>query len=244
MNELRKSRRLSPDYQIKITRATVREWMVGFAANIRQAEEELTELDRAIGDGDHGVNMRRGMETVVRMLEPLTPADLAGQLRAISAALTSSVGGASGPLYGAFFLHSSHLALHKLEFTLSDLCLAIEAGHHGVMHLGKAVVGDKTMVDALAATVYSLRNSAARHESIPEALQSCASATRNAAMGTIPMVARKGRASYLGERSAGFQDPGARSVTLMIKSLAQVLPPISPLLPPHPLNQPQTVTLP
>ena len=131
------------------------------------------------------------------------------QLRVIATTLMSSVGGASGPLYGAFFLQGSHATAHKAELGLTDLTSAIEAGYRGVVQLGKASVGDKTMVDTLAAAVRSLRVSCTHYEVLPEALKACRNAARTAAEGTIPMFARKGRASYLGERSAGVQDPGA-----------------------------------
>ena len=142
--------------------------------------------------------------------------------------LMSSVGGASGPLYGAFFLQSSHATLHKTELGLADLTSAMEAGYRGVVQLGKAAVGDKTMVDTLAAAVGSLRASCMHHEALPTALKACRKAARLAAEGTIPMVAKKGRASYIGERSAGTQDPGATSASLLIDSLAEAILSLSP----------------
>jgi dihydroxyacetone kinase-like protein len=201
--------------------------MAIFAANIRDREAQLTELDSAIGDGDHGVNMRRGMNAVEEKLDALGLADLSGQLRVISTTLMSSVGGASGPLYGAFFLQSSHATLHKQDLGLGDLTSAMEAGCRGVVQLGKAAVGDKTMVDALVAAVRSLRASCTHYEALPEALKACRNAARQAAEGTIPMIARKGRASYLGERSAGVQDPGATSAALLFDSLAQAVSSLS-----------------
>lgn len=228
MNSLNKSsRRLSPDFQVRIAGETLRQWMAIFAVNIRDAELQLTELDSAIGDGDHGVNMRRGMNAVSEKLEGLALTDLSGQLRVISTALMSSVGGASGPLYGAFFLQSSHATLHKSELGLAELTSAMEAGYRGVVQLGKASVGDKTMVDTLAAAIHSLRTSCTHYEALPEALRTCRQAAHLAAKNTAPMVARKGRASYLGERSAGTQDPGATSASLLFDSLAQAVPSIS-----------------
>jgi len=180
-------------------------------------------LDAAIGDADHGVNMRRGMNAVAAKLDTLALADLSGQLRVISMTLMSSVGGASGPLYGAFFLQSSHATLHKTDLGLADLTSALEAGYRGVIQLGKAAVGDKTMVDTLAAAVSSLRASCNHHEPLPGAVKACQKATRQAAEGTTPMIARKGRASYLGERSIGTQDPGATSASLLFDALAQAV---------------------
>jgi len=197
--------------------------MTIFNASIQEAEPLLTELDAAIGDADHGVNMRRGMNAVAAKLDTLALADLSGQLRVISMTLMSSVGGASGPLYGAFFLQSSHATLHKTDLGLADLTSALEAGYRGVIQLGKAAVGDKTMVDTLAAAVSSLRASCNHHEPLPGAVKACQKATRQAAEGTTPMIARKGRASYLGERSIGTQDPGATSASLLFDALAQAV---------------------
>ena len=211
-----------------MTGEAVRQWMTLFAVSIRESESQLTELDSAIGDGDHGTNMRRGMNAVEEKLNALALADFSGQLRVISMTLTSSVGGASGPLYGAFFLQSSHATQHKPELGLADLTSAMEAGYRGVVQLGKAAVGDKTMVDTLAAAVQYLRASCTHYEALPEAIKACRKAARQAAEGTIPMVAKKGRASYIGERSAGTQDPGATSAFLLFDSLAQAVSTLSP----------------
>jgi len=201
--------------------------MALFAAGIRDSEALLTDLDSAIGDGDHGVNMRRGMDAVSEKLHALSLGDLSGQMRVISTTLMTSVGGAAGPLYGAFFLQSSHATLHKPDLGLADLVSAMEAGHRGVVHLGKAAVGDKTMVDTLAAAVSSLRASSSHHDPLAEALKACGKAARLAAEGTTPMVAKKGRASYLGERSAGTQDPGATSAALLFETLFESVSSVS-----------------
>jgi dihydroxyacetone kinase-like protein len=231
MNNLNKgSRRLNPEFQVRFSGESLRQWMAIFTTSIREAEPLLTDLDSAIGDGDHGVNMRRGMNAVAEKLDTLALADLAGQLRVISMTLMSSVGGASGPLYGAFFLQSSHATLHKQELGLGDLTSAMEAGYRGVVQLGKAAVGDKTMVDTLAAAVGSLRASCTHYEALPEAVRACRKAARLAAEGTIPMIARKGRASYIGERSAGTQDPGATSASLLFDALAQAVSSLSPTI--------------
>ena len=222
-NPNKSSRRLNPEFQVRFTGETLRQWMTLFNASIREAEPLLTELDAAIGDADHGVNMRRGMNAVAAKLDTLALGDLSGQFRVISTTLMTSVGGASGPLYGAFFLQSSHATLHKSDLGLADLTSAMEAGYRGVVQLGKAAVGDKTMVDTLAAAVSSLRASCTHHEPLPEAVKACRKAARLAAEGTIPMIARKGRASYIGERSAGTQDPGATSASLLIDTLAQAI---------------------
>jgi dihydroxyacetone kinase-like protein len=211
---------MSPVFQVRFTTEALRRWMALFDQSVREHEARLTELDAAVGDADHGVNMRRGMKAVREKLDTVGLADFSGQLRLISTTLMSSVGGASGPLYGAFFLQSSHAMLHKPELGLGDLTMALEAGCRGVVQLGKAAVGDKTMVDTLAAAVRSLRTSCTHYEALPEALKAASRAAQLAAEGTIPMVARKGRASYIGERSAGTMDPGACSAALLFETLA------------------------
>jgi dihydroxyacetone kinase-like protein len=216
-----KTIRLTPG--VKITGADIQEWMNLFDQAVELSELYLTDLDRAIGDGDHGVNIHRGSRAVVARLNEFAPPDLPGHFRTISSTLTSSVGGASGPLYGAFFLHASRSALYRSELSLADLTVITEAGCQGVIQLGKAAVGDKTMVDTLHAAVMALRAACHRRESLPEAMAACVRATRDAVQRTKPMVARKGRASYLGERSIGFQDPGATSAHLLFESLARVL---------------------
>lgn len=239
MNSLKKSVRIiNPEFQIRLSGEHVRHWMNLYASAIRNAEPQLTELDAAIGDADHGANMRRGMDAVADKLHELALADLSGQLRVVSTTLLSAVGGASGPLYGAFFLQCSHATLHKPDLGLADLTAAIEAGYRGVVQLGKAVVGDKTMVDTLAAAAGSLRSSCNHHAAFPEAVKACQKAANLAAEGTIPMIARKGRSSYIGDRSAGHQDPGATSAAMLFDTLAQVVSSLSPSThrnPPRPL---------
>jgi dihydroxyacetone kinase-like protein len=218
---LKPSRRLDPDYQVRITPDIVRRWFDLYAESIAQAERRLTQLDACIGDGDHGANMRRGMSAVTAAFEEMSPAQLSGQFRAISTVLIRSVGGAAGPLYGTFFLQAAQTTAYKPGLSLTDLAAVVDAGCRGVVHLGKAAPGDKTMVDTLAAAVASLQTSVARHESLPLAVRNCRAATHHAAIATTPMVARKGRASYLGERSAGTQDPGATSAALLFETLSQ-----------------------
>ncbi len=230
------SRRISTVFQVKFGSETLRQWMTLFAANIRENVTTLTELDATIGDGDHGVNILRGMNAVSEKLGTLALADLSGQLRVISMTLLSSVGGASGPLYGAFFLQASHSTLHKQELGLADLTAAMEAGYRGVVQLGKAAVGDKTMVDTMAAAVRSLRASCIHYEPLPAALKACKKAAQLAAEGTIPMVAKRGRASYIGGRSVGTQDPGATSASLLFETLAAaVLSPSTSRPTPNPI---------
>lgn len=186
--------------------SAVRDWMTRFAAEIAANREELTRLDAAIGDADHGTNMDRGMRKVIERLEALDDDDAAAELKAVGIALVSSVGGAAGPLYGTFFLEMGKAA------TGGDWVAAIPAGVDGVKARGKAQAGDKTMLDALIPAAEALREGGT--------LQDAAAAAQEGMKATTPMVARKGRASYLGERSAGHQDPGATSSHLLIKSAA------------------------
>jgi dihydroxyacetone kinase-like protein len=220
---LKPSRRLDPSQQVRITPETVRRWVDLYAQDIRDAERRLTQLDAFLGDGDHGANMQCGMDAVVAKFDEMAPAQLAGQFRTISTVLTSSVDGAAGALYGTFFLQAAQATAQKAELDLADLVAVVDAGCRGVVNLGQAAVGDKTMVDTLAAAVSSLQISLARHESLPMAVRNCREATFHAAIATTPMVARKGRAGYLGERSAGFQDPGATSAALIFDALAQAV---------------------
>ena len=222
-NMNKSSRRLSSPQSERISSPTLQLWMEIFSAKISESERLLTDLDAAIGDGDHGTNMRRGMTAVLGRLNELAFDSPSGQFRIISTAMMSSVGGASGPLYGAFFLQSSNAALNKGDWGLHDFTSAMQAGLRGVMQLGKAAVGDKTMVDSLTAAIESLHASCERHDALPDAFESCRQATHLAAEATTPMIARKGRASYLGDRSAGVQDPGATSASLLFDSLAQAV---------------------
>ena len=241
MNSLNKSsRRLNPEFPIRFTGQGLRNWMKLYNSTIQEAEPLLTELDAAIGDADHGANMCRGMSAVEAKLDALALADLSGQMRVISTTLMSSVGGAAGPLYGAFFLQGSHAVQHKTDIGLADFASVVEAGYRGVVQLGKAAVGDKTMVDTLAAAVNSLRASCNHHENLLDAIKGCQKAANLAAQGTIPMIAKKGRASYLGERSIGTQDPGATSAALLFDTLTQAVTALSHSTP---SNHPKLILL-
>jgi dihydroxyacetone kinase-like protein len=240
---LQRSRRLDPSQHVRITPETLRRWIDLYAEAIRESEKRLTQLDTFLGDGDHGANMRRGMDAVVAKFDETAPAQLAGQFRTISTVLTTSVGGAPGQLYGAFFLQAAQATAHKTELTLADFTAVVDAGCRGVVQLGEAAVGDKTMVDTLAAAVASLQISFDRNESLPLAVRNCREATFHAAVATTPMVARKGRASYLAERSAGFQDPGATSAALIFDALAEAVatspaPPVPPSISSQPTFAP------
>ncbi|MFC4855762.1 dihydroxyacetone kinase subunit DhaL [Actinophytocola glycyrrhizae] len=187
------------------------------AATIREHRVELIQLDRAIGDGDHGENMDRGFTAVIAALDANPPDTPASALKLVATTLISKVGGAAGPLYGTAFLRASTAVKDRAELTPADLAEALTAALGGVVARGKAEPGDKTMVDALDPAVQ-----AAKGDTVAELLAAAADAAAAGADTTVPLVARKGRASYLGERSAGHMDPGARSTSLLLRAFAEV----------------------
>jgi dihydroxyacetone kinase-like protein len=191
----------------------IRAWIEEFARLINVNKDSLTELDSAIGDADHGINMDRGMTAVLKALEDDTPAAM---LKTTGMTLVSTVGGASGPLYGTAFLRMATAAGDAGVLDEQGFAKVLRAALDGVVARGKAEPGDKTMVDALAPAVHALEAALAGGAALGPALQAAILAAEKGRDGTIPMVARKGRASYLGERSAGHQDPGATSVTLLL----------------------------
>lgn len=197
-------------------------WLRRFAEVVREHRDELTALDAAIGDADHGSNMDRGMAAVVAVLDDAPPADAAGLLKKTGATLVSKVGGASGPLYGTLFLRMAGAAG---DGDLDDAAVAraLRAGLEGVVARGKAEPGDKTMVDALGPACDALDAAVGAGTPLSDALAAAAEAAAQGRDATVPMVARKGRASYLGERSAGHMDPGATSVTLLVEAAAATL---------------------
>ncbi|MGW4112914.1 dihydroxyacetone kinase subunit DhaL [Actinosynnema sp. NPDC004786] len=182
--------------------------------------EELIRLDREIGDGDHGENLARGFTAVVSKLDTDVPASPGGVLRLVATTLISTVGGAAGPLYGTAFLRAATSVGDAAVVDGTVAAEALRAALEGVVARGKAVVGDKTMVDALTPAVAAAESVAATGGGVAEVLEAAADAAGMGADSTVPMVARKGRASYLGERSAGHLDPGARSTALVLRTLA------------------------
>jgi dihydroxyacetone kinase-like protein len=198
-------------------------WIRAFAAAIAENKDYLTELDSAIGDADHGINMNRGMQAVLAKLEGGGQADVGALLKTVGMTLVSTVGGASGPLYGTLFLQMGSSAAGKPQLSEEDWTDAVAAGVSGVQRRGKAELGDKTMIDALVPAVDALRSSLADGSTAGEALNRSAEAAREGMIATIPLVARKGRASYLGERSADHQDPGATSSWLLLRTAADTL---------------------
>jgi dihydroxyacetone kinase-like protein len=182
--------------------------------------DELVELDRVIGDGDHGENLRRGFQTFVVTLARATPATPGAALKLLATTLISTVGGAAGPLYGTACLRASTALGDAAELTPETTVAALRAALGGVVARGKAEVGDKTMVDALSPAVEAATQALAGGADIAGVLAAAAEAAEKGAESTVPLVARKGRASYLGERSAGHLDPGARSASLLLRALA------------------------
>jgi phosphoenolpyruvate---glycerone phosphotransferase subunit DhaL len=206
---------------VTITNDAIEDWMKRFAAEVAENRAYLTKLDGAIGDGDHGTNMDRGMKKALEKLEATDGDDIGASLKTVGMALVSSVGGAAGPLYGTLFLQMGQSAAGKSELDLAGFTDALDAGVQGVIRRGKAEPGDKTMLDALGPALEALRG--AGDDDVAGALSQAADAARQGMESTVPMVARKGRASYLGERSAGHQDPGATSSHLLLKTAAEAV---------------------
>ena len=197
---------------------TIRRWLTEAATAVREQRDYLTQLDAAIGDADHGTNMDRGFTAVVEKLDGLdgSPGKL---LTTAGSTLVSTVGGASGPLWGTALRRAGRQLGDAEDFDLAELADAFDAALAGVVELGAAQEGDKTMVDALAPVVRTLRERATAGDGLAEALAAARAAGDEGMRATTPLQASKGRASYLGERSIGHQDPGATSTALIIAAL-------------------------
>jgi dihydroxyacetone kinase-like protein len=196
-------------------------WVRAFSASVAENKDYLTKLDQAIGDADHGINMDRGMTAVLAKLDGLEGEDIGALLKTVGMTLVSTVGGAAGPLYGTLFLQMGVATAGKSELEPEDWAAALDAAVQGVQMRGKAEPGDKTMVDALIPARDAFSAAVAEGASFEEALGRSAQAAEEGMQATIPLVAKKGRASYLGERSAGHQDPGATSSHLLLKTAAE-----------------------
>lgn len=203
-----------------IDTAALHDWISRFAVAMNDNREWLTELDSAIGDADHGANMARGMAAVVDKLDAGAPETIDELLKGVGMTLVSSVGGASGPLYGTFFLRMGMTAGAVPTLDAASLATALRAGLDGVVARGKAEADDKTMYDAMAPAVDALDSTLAAGADLGAALVAAADAAAAGRDATRPLVARKGRASYLGERSAGHLDPGAASTAILFETLA------------------------
>ena len=195
-------------------------WIRTFAAEIDANKEYLTQLDAAIGDADHGINMQRGMSAVLGKLDAGGADDVGGLLKTVGMTLVSTVGGAGGPLYGTLFLQMGTATAGKNELGPDDWAAALDAAVGGVQARGKAEPEDKTMIDALVPGRDAFKAAIVEGATFADALRRSAEAAEQGMQDTIPLVARKGRASYLGERSAGHQDPGATSSHLLLKTAA------------------------
>ncbi|WP_029688497.1 dihydroxyacetone kinase subunit DhaL [Thermoanaerobacter sp. A7A] len=191
---------------------------------IKENKEYLTELDAAIGDADHGINLDRGFDAVKQKLATLPETtDIGTILKTIGMTLVSTVGGASGPLYGTAFMRAGQVVQGKNELSEEDIVKIFEAALDGIKQRGKAEAGDKTMIDSIEPAYKALKDSLENNIALPEALNRAANAAKEGMEYTKNISARKGRASYLGERSIGHLDPGATSAYLMIKSFSDVV---------------------
>jgi dihydroxyacetone kinase-like protein len=206
---------------VSIEAADVRAWIGAFSTAMTEHRAELVKLDTAIGDGDHGTNMDRGMRAAVERLEATDSDDIGALLKAVGMALVSKVGGAAGPLYGTLFLQMGSATAGRDTLEPPDWCDALRAGVDGVQARGKAQPDDKTMIDALLPAVAALREAIGDGASQGDALRRSAAAAEEGMRATIPLEARKGRASYLGPRSVGHQDPGATSSHLLLQTAAE-----------------------
>jgi phosphoenolpyruvate---glycerone phosphotransferase subunit DhaL len=203
-------------------------WIDRAAGAVARNKERLTDLDAAIGDGDHGTNLHRGFTAVRAALEAKPPQYPGAVLVQVGMTLISSVGGASGPLYGTLFRRMGKALGEAEKVSPQDLAAAFAAGLEGLQKLGGASVGDKTMVDVLTPAIAALNEALADETptdgaSAARAFERAADAAESAAPATIPLRARKGRASYLGERSEGHEDPGSASCALLWRALADTL---------------------
>jgi phosphoenolpyruvate---glycerone phosphotransferase subunit DhaL len=204
---------------VPVNRDTVLDWMRRFAGEMEEHRAELVRLDTAIGDGDHGTNMDRGMRKALERLDSADEADAGAVLKTVAMALVSTVGGAAGPLYGTLFLQMGGALAGRDEVDLPRYVEAWRKALQGVQTRGKAEPGDKTMVDALVPAVEAME----RAPDLDTALREAVDAAERGMRATVPLVARKGRASYLGERSKGHQDPGATSTYYLYRSAAEAL---------------------
>ena len=207
-------------YLTEVDAATVKRWLEGSAVALHEQRDYLTQLDAAIGDADHGTNMDRGSSSVVAKLAELDGSEPPGRvLVTAGSTLVSTVGGASGPLWGTALRRAGRAMGDGATFDAGALVVALEAALDGVVELGAAQPGDKTMVDALEPAVRTLKERLDAGSSDGEALTAAREAAEEGMKATVPLQATKGRASYLGERSIGHQDPGATSTALILRAL-------------------------
>jgi dihydroxyacetone kinase-like protein len=206
-----------------VSKSQIVQWLERYAAVLAENKSYLTELDSAIGDADHGINMDRGFRKVMEKLPEFSDKDIGNILKSIGMVLMSSVGGASGPLYGTFFMRSGMALASKEQLDDEDFYEMLKTGVDGILQRGRPVLGDKTMYDAWHPALEALRAALDNGDGTTDALKKALDAAEGGMKATIPMQAKKGRASYLGERSIGHQDPGATSSYLMLKTLYETL---------------------
>lgn len=206
-----------------ISKSNLAGWLENLSAVMKDNRDLLTELDAAIGDADHGINMDRGFAKVLEKLPAVKEKDIGTILKTVAMTLMSSVGGASGPLYGTFFMKAATALAEREEIDAAGLVAFLAAGVEGIRTRGRAEPGNKTMLDVWAPVLDTVEAAVAGGASVKEALARAVEAAEKGVRDTIPLQARKGRASYLGERSIGHRDPGAVSSYLMIRALHQIL---------------------
>lgn len=208
---------------MQITAEHVIRFLEGVAARIKERRDELTQLDSAIGDADHGANLDRGFTAVLAKLPSVADKDIGTILKTAGMTLVSTVGGASGPLYGTAFMRAGMALTDRYELSEGDLLAALEAALEGIMARGKAQRGEKTMIDAIAPGIEALKEALSGQQSMPEAGERALQAAHDGMRATAPMLATKGRASYLGERSIGHQDPGATSAFYIAQVMLETI---------------------
>jgi phosphoenolpyruvate---glycerone phosphotransferase subunit DhaL len=205
-----------------MTNDDVMRWLERTADVLHENRTYLTDLDSAIGDADHGINMDRGFSAVRNKFPEMATMDAATQLRTVGSTLVSTVGGAAGPLYGTAYLRAAGAVAGKQELSSADVVTMLEAFLGGIVARGKAHTGEKTMVDALTPALNAAKQALNEGATLEQVTSRAAAAAEEGMKATIPMLATKGRASYLGERSIGHQDPGATSSWLILRCLAEV----------------------
>lgn len=206
-----------------VTRDQIVTWLQKTAVILNENKQYLTDLDAAIGDADHGSNMARGFNKVVEALPTVADKDIGNILKTVGMTLISSVGGASGPLYGTFYMRAGTAVAAREELSSEELYQLLQAGVDGILQRGRAVLEDKTMYDAWAPALAAFKAAIDAGDDLPTAVAKLVAAAKQGVEATIPLQARKGRASYLGERSIGHPDPGATSTYLILTALLETV---------------------
>jgi dihydroxyacetone kinase-like protein len=206
-----------------VSKKQIVQWIEDTAAVLHENKDYLTDLDRAIGDADHGINMDRGFRKVMEKLPSVADKDIGNILKTTGMTLISSVGGAAGPLYGTFYMRSGMAVAVKEELDNDDVVKMLKDGVDGIVQRGRAQLEDKTMYDAWAPAIEALVSALGNGDDLPAAMSSAVAAAEAGMKSTIPLQAKKGRASYLGERSIGHQDPGATSSYLILNALLEAI---------------------